>query len=165
MIVNEGVAMRPLILKGGNMYDSITINHKGLFTSNKQDWTTPKDLFNKLNEKYNFTLDACASDDNALCQKYYTENNSCLEYNWDNEIVFMNPPYKNIKIFMQKAYSEALKGCKIIVLAPARTDTTWFHNYVYHCKLCRIEFLKGRLKFGNSKSSAPFPSMLIYYNL
>lgn len=140
--------------------------NKGLFSSNFDAWTTPKDLFEELNNKYKFTIDLCASDENALLPRYYTKDNSCLNYTWVNEISFMNPPYgRVIKDFVKKAYNESLKGAKIVLLVPSRTDTNWFHNYIYNKPNIRIEFLKGRLKFGDAKVGAPFPSMLVYFNI
>ena len=139
---------------------------KGMLTSNKDNWTTPKKLFNELNNKFHFTLDACADDENHLCEKYYTKENSCLEHSFKNEIVFMNPPYgRYIIYFIQHAFVEAFKNkTKIVMLLPARTDTKWFHDLIYTQKIARIEFIKGRLHFNDEKNAAPFPSMIVYYN-
>lgn len=77
--------------------------------------------------------------------------------------MFCNPPYGNkIKLWVEKCYRESLKENTIVVmLVPARTDTKWFHDYVYN--RAEIRFIKGRLKFGNSKNSAPFPSMVVVF--
>lgn len=138
----------------------------GLFTSNKKDWTTPRRLFDELNDEFHFTLDACASEENHLCDKYYTKENSCLNKEWINETVFINPPYgREIFYFVRKCWLEALcNDIKIVALLPARTDTKWFHTYIYKFRRARIKFIEGRLKFGNSKNSAPFPSMIVYFN-
>lgn len=145
---------------------NIIKDHSGLFTSNKKDWTTPKDLFNELNNKYNFTLDVCADDNNHLCDKYFTKENSCLKNTWFGETCFMNPPYgREIGKFIEAAFYHYVNGTKIVMLLPARTDTIWFHKYIYNKPYIRIEFLKGRLKFGNSKQNAPFPSMIVKMNL
>ena len=74
----------------------------------------------------------------------------------------MNPPYgREIGRFIKKAYEETLNGCKSVVcLLPSRTDTKWFHEY---CMKGKIEFIKGRLKFGGSKNNAPFPSMIVIF--
>lgn len=134
---------------------------KGMFTSNKEDWETPQDLFEKLNEEFHFTLDAAANEKNAKCAIYYTEKEDALKQNWNNEIIWCNPPYgKKIKSFVEKAFYTWLQYPKttVVMLLPARTDTKWFHDYVY--KRAEIRFLKGRLHFSNSKNAAPFPSMV-----
>lgn len=136
-------------------------NSKVHFSSKTDDWTTPDDFFKKLDEKYNFTLDPCASDDNHKCKKYYTKEDDGLSKPWSGT-VFMNPPYgREIKLWMEKAYNESLKGTTVVCLVPARTDTAWWHDYAMKGD---IEFIRGRLKFGNSKNSAPFPSAVIVFN-
>ena len=134
-----------------------------MFSSKDDKWSTPQDFFDELNTEFGFTLDPCADDSNHKCNKYYTEEDDGLLQDWQGEIVFCNPPYgKAIKDWVRKAYIE---GCKpnttVVMLIPARTDTIYFHKYIYH--KAEIRFLKGRLKFGNSKNSAPFPSMVVIY--
>ena len=74
--------------------------------------------------------------------------------------VYCNPPYgREISKWIKKAYEENLKGTKIVLLLPARTDTKWFHEYIYNKH--EIRFIKGRLKFNDGKNPAPFPSMLV----
>lgn len=138
--------------------------NKGLFTSNKDDWQTPQWLFDKLHEHFKFDLDVCANDLNAKTKKYYTSYDSCLDKDW--EICnFMNPPYgREIGKFIEKAYTEwALNDCTTVALLPARTDTKWFHKYIYN--KARIVFIKGRLKFegGKKLAPAPFPSMIVVW--
>ena len=133
---------------------------KGMLTSNKDDWETPQDLFDKLNAFYGFTLDACASPENAKCKKYYTKEQNSLVQDWNNDTIWCNPPYgREIGKFVRKAY---LCCSLVVMLLPARTDTKWFHDYIYGKQ--RIYFLKGRLKFSNSKTPAPFPSMIVVFN-
>jgi site-specific DNA-methyltransferase (adenine-specific) len=133
------------------------------FSSVKQDWTTPKDFFKYLDQEFNFTLDAFASEENTLCKNYFTEDDNALVQDWSGYTVFMNPPYGTmLKHCVKKAYEESLKGTRIVMLIPSRTDTTYFHDYIY--KKSEIRFLKGRLKFGDGKNPAPFPSMLVIYN-
>lgn len=138
--------------------------NKGLFTSDKDNWQTPKWLFKKLNKHFKFELDVCADDENALCDKFYTSYDSCLDYDWE-ECNFMNPPYgREISKFVEKAYDEWLNNdCTIVALLPARTDTKWFHDYIY--QLANITFIKGRLKFegGEKLAPAPFPSMIVIW--
>lgn len=132
---------------------------KGMLTSNKDDWETPQDLFDKLNERYGFTLDACASPENAKCEKYYTKEQNSLVQDWNHDRVWCNPPYgKEIAKFVRKA---ALSTSLVVMLLPARTDTKYFHEYIYGKQT--IYFLKGRLKFSNSKTPAPFPSMIVVF--
>jgi phage N-6-adenine-methyltransferase len=142
------------------------------FSSVKSDWETPKELFNELNMKYGpLELDVCASDTNTKCSTWFIEN--ALEKNWVvyDEFLnkgtirpaqcWMNPPYgRGISKWIKKAYEESLKGCRVVCLLPARTDTKWFHDY---CMKGKIEFLRGRVKFVGAKHSAPFPSMVVVF--
>jgi site-specific DNA-methyltransferase (adenine-specific) len=118
-------------------------------------------FFNQLNKEFNFTLDPCANENNHKCNKYYTKEQDGLKQNWEGEIVFCNPPYgKEIKDWVKKSYLESKKqNTTVVLLIPARTDTAYFHDYIYN--KAEIRFLKGRLKFGDSKNSAPFPSMIV----
>ncbi len=130
------------------------------FSSKTDQWSTPQDFFNKINKEFNFTLDPCADKENAKCAKFFTKEEDGLKQSWDNEVVFCNPPYgREIKHWVRKA-SEA-KGGTVAMLIPARTDTIYFHDYIYN--KAEIRFLKGRLKFGGATNSAPFPSMLVIF--
>ena len=135
-----------------------------MFSSKTNDWSTPQDFYDELNNEFGFTLDPCADEYNHKCNKYFTEGDDGLLQDWGGEIVFCNPPYgKAIKDWVRKAYIE---GCKpnttVVLLIPARTDTQYFHDYIYH-EAKEIRFIKGRLKFGDSKNAAPFPSMVVIY--
>lgn len=131
-----------------------------MFTSNTDLWATPQYFYNKLNEEFWFTLDPCATHENHKCDKYYTKEQDGLRQSWDNEKVFCNPPYwREIKNRVQK-WSLA-RGGVVVMLLPARTDTAWFHDYIYHKS--EIRFIRWRLKFGDSKNSAPFPSMVVIF--
>ncbi len=135
----------------------------GMYSSKTDEWATPQDFFDKLNEEFNFTLDPCANEENHKCSKYYTEKEDGLIQSWQGETVFVNPPYgREIGQWVEKSYLESKKENTIVVmLIPARTDTKWFHNFIY--KKSEIRFIKGRLKFGESKNSAPFPSMVVVF--
>ena len=136
--------------------------NKGLFTSNTPEWATPQDFFNKLNEEFHFTLDPCSNHENAKCKKHFTEEQNGLIQSWDNETVFCNPPYGTVlKDWVRKA-SEA-EGGVVVMLIPARTDTRYFHEYIYQKPNVEIRFIKGRLKFGGATNSAPFPSMVVIF--
>lgn len=135
-----------------------------MFSSATDLWATPRDFFDKLNAEFNFTLDPCATVENAKCEKFYTIVDNGLKQNWEGETVFCNPPYgRAIKEWVKKCYIESQKTNTIVVaLLPARTDTQYFHDFIYH-KAKEIRFIKGRLKFGNAQNSAPFPSMVIVW--
>lgn len=137
------------------------MNKNLMFSSKRMDWETPQDFFDKLNVEFHFTLDPCANEQNAKCKKFYTIEQDGLTQSWQGEIVFCNPPYgRELSKWVEKAYKESRKPNTIVVmLIPARTDTKYFHQYIY--KKSEIRFIKGRLKFGNSTNGAPFPSMVV----
>jgi site-specific DNA-methyltransferase (adenine-specific) len=135
----------------------MTLN-RGLLTSNSDEWTTPRWLFDRLDERFNFTLDPACTHENALCVKHYTQEEDGLMYNWDGESVFLNPPYSQIDRWMRHCAEQAGKAKCIVALIPARPDTRWWWDYVRKADL--IYFIKGRLRFGGGKSGAPFPSAL-----
>jgi site-specific DNA-methyltransferase (adenine-specific) len=121
--------------------------NNSLFTSNTDLWATPQSFFNELDKEFHFTLDVCATKDNAKCDRYYTKEDDGLSKSWDNEIIWMNPPYgKEIGKWIKKA-SEQVGGVCICLL-PSRTDTRYFHEYIYNKPNVEIRFIKGRLKIG-----------------
>ena len=133
------------------------------YSSKTNEWSTPQAFFDELNKEFNFTLDPCATSENAKCTKYFTVEDDGLKQDWSKDTVFMNPPYgREIKYWVQKAYEESLKGATVVCLIPARTDTAYWHDYIFG-KADDIRFLRGRLKFGGSKNPAPFPSAIIIY--
>ena len=136
--------------------------NSALFSSKSDEWATPQYVFDELNREFNFTLDPCANINNHKCEKYYTiEQNGVLQ-NWSNERVFCNPPYSDISNWVEKAYYESINNNALVVLLiPARTDTRYFHNFIYN--KAEVRFIKGRLKFGDSANSAPFPSMVVIF--
>lgn len=136
--------------------------NQGLYSSNSAEWATPQDFFNRLNEEFHFTLDPCSTDENAKCEKHYTKQEDGLKQDWSGETVFCNPPYgKEIGMWCQKCYEHSLRGGVAVMLVPARTDTAWFHDWVYG--KAEIRFIRGRLHFNGSKGNAPFPSMVAIY--
>ena len=136
--------------------------NKSLFSSKSDEWTTPQALYDILDKEFHFTLDPCATSENHKCENYHTIEEDGLNQDWSGQNVFCNPPYSQIAKWVQKAYHEGCKDNTIVVLLiPARTDTSYFHNYIY--KRAEIRFIKGRLKFGDSKNSAPFPSMIVIF--
>ena len=134
-----------------------------MFSSKKDDWETPQDLFDELDKEFHFTLDAASSDLNAKCEKHYTIEDDGLSQSWEGNNVFLNPPYgRTMKDWMRKAYEESQReNTTVVALVPARTDTAWFHDYVYGKS--ELRFLRGRLKFGGCENSAPFPSLIVVY--
>ncbi|MDD4378320.1 MAG: DNA N-6-adenine-methyltransferase [Eubacteriales bacterium] len=140
------------------------MNTAVMFSSKTDLWATPQDFYDNLNKEFNFTLDPCATHENAKCDKYFTTKENGLKQDWGGETVFCNPPYgRAIKDWVEKCYKESKKpNTTVVMLIPARTDTKYFHKYIYH-KAKEIRFVKGRLKFGNAKNSAPFPSMVVVF--
>lgn len=139
------------------------MNTQLMFSSDDQTWETPMRFFQKLNYEFNFTLDVCATHLTAKCAKYFTPEIDGLAQDWSNDTCWCNPPYGNsIYTWLQKAYNESLKGAIVVVLIPSRTDTRYFVDLVM--KASEIRFVKGRLKFGNSANSAPFPSMVVVFD-
>lgn len=135
----------------------------GMFTSNTDEWYTPQDFFQMLDNEFHFDLDPCATHDNHKCEKYFTKEQDGLSQKWGGHKVFCNPPYgRAIGDWVKKSYEESQNPETLVVmLIPARTDTKWFHDYIYN--KAEVRFIKGRLKFGGSKNSAPFPSMVVVF--
>lgn len=145
------------------------------FSSEKQDWTTPQEFFDKYNEKYHFDVDLACTTDNCLCENglYLDKGVNSLEFEWSNlrDWLWLNPPYgRGLRAWVEKAHIEAQKGAKIIMLIPSRTDTSYWHDFIFS-KGYEIEFLRGRLKFGGGIDKqgnpiinpAPFPSAIIKF--
>jgi len=130
------------------------------FSSKTDLWATPQEFFDKYNALYAFNLDVCANKDNAKCSKFFSIEDNGLEQEWSGSC-WMNPPYgREIIHWMRKAYESSLCGATVVCLVPARTDTKWWHEYAMKGD---IEFIRGRLKFGGSKNSAPFPSAVVVF--
>lgn len=125
----------------------MTFNTKGLMSSKKQDWTTPKELYQALDKEFKFDFDPCPVNPSF----------DGLVTDWGKSN-FVNPPYNRNKLWIKKGFEEWKKGKQVVFLIPARTDTSYFHDYLYHN--AELRFIRGRLKFGEGKGSAPFPSMI-----
>lgn len=140
------------------------MNKEVMFSSVTDNWATPQDFFDKLNAEFHFDLDVCADEINHKCDKYYTKEQDGLTMPWKG-IVWCNPPYgREIGQWVRRALFASIGGATVVMLIPARTDTKWFHDYIYKRDNVEIRFVRGRLKFGNSKNSAPFPSMVVIFN-
>ena len=134
----------------------------GMMSSNTDLWSTPQDFFDELDSEFNFNLDPCATTENHKCDMWFNKDEDGLSKSWDNSRTFMNPPYgREIGKWVKKASEQ--QGGVCVCLLPARTDTRWFHDYIYN--KAEIRFIKGRLKFGGSKNSAPFPSMVVVFEV
>lgn len=142
-----------------------------MLSSEDMTWETPQDFFDELNKEFNFTLDPCATPETAKCKKFYTKEDDGLAQDWGGEAVFCNPPYGSaIKDWVRKCYMQSTNtflATLVVMLIPARTDTKYFHEYIYKKPNVEIRFIKGRLKFkGKQKGSgsAPFPSMIVIFS-
>jgi site-specific DNA-methyltransferase (adenine-specific) len=135
------------------------------YSSKSDEWETPQELFDELDKEFNFRLDPCCTPYNKKCKYFYSKERSGLENRWSPfGPVFMNPPYgREIGKWVKKAYEESQKGCTVVCLLPARTDTKWWHDYVMQA--VEVRLIKGRLKFGGVKNNAPFPSAIVIFNL
>lgn len=136
------------------------------FSSNSEEWGTPQSFFDDLDSEFSFTLDVCASHENAKCCKYFTKDVDGLSMDWSGETVWCNPPYgRHISKWIRKCYEHAKHGYVAVMLIPARTDTNYFHDYIYN--KAEIRFIRGRLYFVNQYGSnfgrAPFPSMVVIF--
>lgn len=132
------------------------------FSSLSCEWATPQWLFDEFNHLYKFDMDVCATKENTKCNSYFTKEDNALIQNWGTQTVWMNPPYgRGIKEWVKKAHEAAQQGAIVVCLLPSRTDTSWWHEYVM--KACEVLYIRGRLKFGDSINSAPFPSCIVIF--
>lgn len=131
------------------------------FSSERDTWATPQDLFDELDAEFGFTLDPCCQHETAKCAKHYTPDEDGLAQDWSGDVVFMNPPYgREIGKWMQKAFDESERGAVVVCLIPSRTDAAWWHEYAMRGE---VRFLRGRIKFGGHTNSAPFPSAIVIF--
>jgi phage N-6-adenine-methyltransferase len=153
------------------------VNSALMFSKASDEWETPRELFDTLNAEFGFAIDVAATEDNALCFCRITEHVDALQSeHWRgfdgfryHYVAWMNPPYSKCRQFIAKAAYEAKKGTTVVALVPSRTDTRWWHEHVWDSEKhqprpgVEVRFNKGRLKFGNSQNSAPFPSVVIVF--
>jgi phage N-6-adenine-methyltransferase len=132
------------------------------FSSVTDQWATPQDFFDQQNALHGpFDVDVCADATNAKCAVYFDKDIDGLAQPWVGKC-WMNPPYgRDIGKWMKKAKESAGAGTVVVCLVPARTDTKWWHDYAM---AGHIVFIRGRLKFGGSKNSAPFPSAMVIFS-
>lgn len=130
------------------------------FSSESDLWATPQSYFDEVAREFAFDLDVCALPENAKCARYFTPQVDGLAQTWSG-VCWMNPPYgRTIGLWMRKAHLASRQGATVVCLVPARTDTQWWHDYAMKGE---IRFIKGRLKFGNATTNAPFPSALVIF--
>jgi len=137
---------------------------KAMVSSKTNEWETPQYLFEALNKEFNFTLDPCCRKDTAKCDKFFTIKEDGLKQNWSKDVVFMNPPYGgHTGNWIEKAYKESLKGAVVVCLIVSSTDRSYWHKFIYPFA-SQIRFIRGRVKFGESESTAPFASAVIVFD-
>lgn len=125
------------------------------------DWGTPQAFYDMLHEEFSFTLDPCASPENAKAE-FFTVDDDGLEQDWGENICFVNFPYSQAKAWAAKCVDAALNGATVVVLCAARTDAAWWQYLVAGAD--EVRFVKGRLAFvglSNTGQSATFPSSVI----
>jgi site-specific DNA-methyltransferase (adenine-specific) len=137
-------------------------SRKVMSSSVDMTWATPQAWFDYLNLEFKFTLDPCCHHETAKCKKHYTPEEDGLAQSWQDERVFMNPPYgRELGVWMKKAYEEARdNGALVVAFVPARVDTEWWHRYAVKGE---VRFPKGRVKFAGADASAPFPVAVVIF--
>lgn len=129
--------------------------------SRKSDeWSTPQWLFDALDAEFNFTLDPCSTDGNNKVPRHFTRMEDGLLQDWSRDTVFVNPPYSKVADWIRKSYGASLDGATVVCLVASRTDTRWWHEFVMKAE---VRFIRGRLRFGGAKHSAPFPSAVVVF--
>lgn len=142
-----------------------------VFSRASDEWSTPQDFFDRLNAEFQFDVDVAASAANTKCAIFISSEGDALRLPWTcaGDVCWMNPPYSRCREFITKAAQEARQGCTVVCLVPSRTDTRWWHEHVWDACTNRVRpgvevrFVKGRLKFGGSSNSAPFPSVVVIF--
>lgn len=133
-----------------------------LYSNRSDEWPTPQAFFDALDAEFDFTLDPCATRENAKCPIFFTKEQDGLRQDWGTHRVFCNPPYgRMMRAWARKCLEASSSGALVVLLAHARTDTRWFHDWVYG--KAEIRFVRGRLRFGDGRQSAPFPSLVAIF--
>lgn len=137
---------------------------KAMVSSKSNEWATPQDLFDKLNEEFHFTLDAASTDENSKCEKHFTKKDNGLHQDWSKDVVFLNPPYGgHTGKWMRKSLDESRKGAIVVCLIVASTDRSYWHDFIFPYA-SQIRFLRGRITVGEAKTTAPFASAIVIFN-
>ena len=115
-----------------------TMINDAMFSSNTNEWATPQAFFDELNKEFDFTLDPCATPQNAKCARYFTKEIDGLAQSWRGEVVFCNPPYgRDISKWVAKAYTETLSGGQNLLFClypPERIQRTSTTTYTKNTK-------------------------------
>ncbi len=142
---------------------SMRAKNNGRYNGNGREWETPPEIFEPLHAEFNFTLDPCATKQNAKCARYYTERENGLQQDWRGETVFMNPPYGR-EIYAWTAKSKA-SGALVVGLLPASTDLAWWHDDVVASR-AQLRWIRGRVRFltgGPYRASGFFASVIVIW--
>jgi site-specific DNA-methyltransferase (adenine-specific) len=130
-------------------------------------WCVPDRIYSDLDREFGFTLEAAATEKTARCSKFMTPETG-LDESWEGETVFCNPPSADaVGKWTKKCFEEGKKpGTTVVLLAPAKTDTSYFHDYIYE-RAQDVRFLRGRFRFldenGNTRGAAPGGSLIAVY--
>lgn len=136
---------------------------KLMFSKKSDEWSTPQWFYEALDTIFDFNLDPCASDENHKCDDYYTMETDGLAQDWQGKRAFVNNPYSDTKGWTNKcSNSGAQPDTTVVQLIPSRTDTK-YSQFMMFPNAQFVLFVKGRLKFGDQKNAAPFPSMVPIY--
>lgn len=140
-----------------------------IFTSSKTDeWTTPDWLFKQLDDEFHFEMDMAATKENTKCSVYFSKHVgiSALKTDWWDygaKVLWCNPPYNNLEEWIKHGYEASLHGCTVVYLLPTtKTDQRFWHEIVLP-NAAELRFIRGRVKFGGSEHSAPFPSIVVVF--
>lgn len=148
------------------------MNRAVMFSRASDEWATPQAFWEALDAEFAFDVDAAASIINHKCPVWYGERIDALALEaWASvpSSIWLNPPYSQCRAFIAKAAEQSRRGHTVVCLLPSRTDTRYWHEHIWDaaCHQPRagvsIRFLRGRLKFGTSANSAPFPSVLVIF--
>lgn len=145
-----------------------------LLSRQSDEWATPESVFGPLHEEFAFGLDVAATEDNAKVPEFFNSAHDALQCDWrdaggQGRTCWMNPPYSRCREFMGKAAAEASRGCTVVALVPARTDTRWWHDCVWDVSRheprpgVEVRFVRGRIRFVGASAGAPFPSAVIVF--
>jgi site-specific DNA-methyltransferase (adenine-specific) len=127
------------------------------------EWATPQEFYDAINARFGFTCDVCALPENAKHKNYYTPDVNGLVQAWSG-VCWMNPPYNNVPVWVEKAYQESQRGITVVALLASRSsETVWWHNYVMRAS--EIWFVKNRLHFakGGIRSRSNHASTIVIF--
>lgn len=135
-----------------------------ILSKESDEFGTPDDLFEALDDEFIFTIDAAATKENTKLPRFWTKEDNALRQSWAGERVFCNPPYSrgHVEAFFKKALYETTTGdCKLaVLLLPTYTERSWFHD---HRRLFTERFVRRRIQFEGGASSARGNHMLVIF--